>query len=299
MSSDHLSIPSTNSRRGVILIILALALALCWSGQLERIAQNEADVALKRVATAFALSRTLNGIISVAQGTEIAVQPAGVGVTLTAGELLDPLNDLIERFSVLALGASISLGAQKLLTELFAEFWVNVALTGLVALYALTIFVPGLKRFESIAARTAGFAMFLRLIFAVIMLTSNWLGNLSLTERHAEAIAELTQTQSELKDLNQQNQTAAGQQTAPANGNLLDRVTDFFDEQRANLNVSARLEALQARAEASVNHLITLSVIFLLQYLVLPIGSFWLARVGIRSAWQLWLYSPERLNKQP
>ena len=288
----------SNTRRGLILIVLACLLALCWSGQIERIAKHEADEALKRVVVAFSLSRTLNGLISVAQGTEIALQPAGVGVTLTAGELLDPLNDLVERFSVLALGASISLGGQMLLAELLAAFWVNAILTALVALYALTIWLPALRGFERMAARTTALAFFVRLIFAVIMFSSNWLGNLSLTERHTQAMAELTQTQAEIKDLNQVDSTAANTAPAPA-GNLLERMTEFFDEQRATLDVRARLEALQSRAEASVNHLVTLSVIFLLQYLVLPIGSFWLASAGIRGAWQLWLNSPERLNKQP
>lgn len=34
-----------------------------------------------------------------AQGTELSIEPMGVGVILTLGELLDPLNDLIEQFS--------------------------------------------------------------------------------------------------------------------------------------------------------------------------------------------------------
>lgn len=295
------SIPSSQSgkrRRGFILVVLVVLLTLCWSGHIERIAKAEADQALKRVVVAFSLSRTLNGLISVAQGTEIALQPAGVGVTLTAGELLDPLNDLVERFSVLALGASISLGGQMLLAELLAAFWVNAALTVLAGLYILTCWVPALRRYESIAARTTCLALFVRLVFAVIMFSSNWLGNLSLTERHSLAMAELTQTQTQLKDLNQDS-TPATPTPSANDGNLLDRMTEFFDEQRSALDVKARLAALQDRAEASVNHLVTLSVIFLLQYLVLPIGSFWLASAGIRSAWQYWLYSPERLSRQP
>lgn len=280
-------------KRGVIIAVLIGMLALCWSGLIERVAKTEAEQALNRVGIAFTLARTLNGLISVAQGTEIALQPAGVGVTLTAGEILDPLNDLVERFSVLALGASISLVGQMLLADLLAEFWVNVGLTALAVLYLLTMLVPGLARFESLAARTMGLALFVRLIFAVIMFSSNWLGNLSLTERHSAAMAELTQAQTEIQDLNRQ---SSAPETAAGNGGLLDRMTEFFDEQRSSLDVSARLEALQNRAEASVKHLVTLSVIFLLQYLVLPIGSFWLASAGIRQAWQLWLYSPERLK---
>ena len=45
------------------------------------------------------------------------MQPVGVGVTLTIGEVLDPLNDLVERFAWLALVASVSLGLQMTLGE--------------------------------------------------------------------------------------------------------------------------------------------------------------------------------------
>ena len=104
------------------------------------------------MVVAFGLARTLNGAISVAQGTEIALQPAGVGVTLTAGEVLDPLNDLVERFSLLALTATISLQGQILLTELLSTHWVNLLLTACVGLYLLTALLPPLRRFEKVAA---------------------------------------------------------------------------------------------------------------------------------------------------
>jgi hypothetical protein len=47
----------------------------------------------------YAVLRGLNAVISMAQGTELAIKPMGVGVTLTPGELLDPLNDMIEQVS--------------------------------------------------------------------------------------------------------------------------------------------------------------------------------------------------------
>ena len=59
------------SRRSLLLAgFFLLLLAACWSGTLERIARGEADAALNRVVVAFALARTLNGAISVAQGTD-------------------------------------------------------------------------------------------------------------------------------------------------------------------------------------------------------------------------------------
>ena len=85
---------------------------------------------VERALVTFALTRTLNGVISVAQGTQLAFQPAGVGVVISAGEILDPLNDLVEQFSWLTLLAATSLGVQIMLAEMFATTAVNAALVG-------------------------------------------------------------------------------------------------------------------------------------------------------------------------
>jgi len=277
------------NRRSLLLAgFFLLLLAACWSGTLERIARGEADAALNRVVVAFALARTLNGAISVAQGTEIALQPAGVGVTLTAGEVLDPLNDLIERFSILALTATISLKGQILLSELLSTNWVNLLLTACVGTYLLTALLPPLRRFEKVAARITSLVMFTRLIFVVVMFTANWLGNLTLTERHTDAVAELTQTREQISEINNE----AELPSTSVDSSMLDRVTDFFAEQRDALDIGNRMQALLDRAEQAVSHLITLSVLFLLQYVALPIGAFWLASFCVRTAWSIWWQTP-------
>ena len=301
-------------RGGLTALLLLSALGVCWSGILDRIAAAEAENSLNRVVVAFALSRTLNGLISVAQGTEIALQPAGVGVTLSAGEILDPLNDLIERFSLLALAASVSLGTQLLLAELLSQFWLNLALTGLVAAYLLAELLSAPPLTRQILARITTLALFLRLVVAIVMFTANWLGNLSLADRHATAVAQLADTQQELRALNEQ---AAGRAAgtpstdgmgaprkdaeAPdatrsnngdsTDGGWLDRVSDFFEDRRSEWDISQRLNDLKERSESAVQHVITLCVIFLLQYIALPIGGFWLAAAGTRAAWSAWLRS--------
>jgi hypothetical protein len=102
-------------------VALALALALLsWHGGVDRYAQDRVEVQLERALVAFALARGLNGVISVAQGTEIAIEPAGVGVKLSPGEILDPVNDLVEQFSTVMLLASVSLGIQRLFLAMSA-----------------------------------------------------------------------------------------------------------------------------------------------------------------------------------
>ena len=67
--------------------------------EVEGVTADIIENALKNALVTFAVARTLNGVISAAQGTEVALEPGGVGVVLSVGEVLDPINDLIERFS--------------------------------------------------------------------------------------------------------------------------------------------------------------------------------------------------------
>ena len=96
-------------------VALFLVAVLSVTPFMDQRASADYEQLFQRAFVTFALARTINGVISVVQGTEIALQPAGVGVTLTPGEILDPVNDLVERFSWVMMGATISLGVQNVL----------------------------------------------------------------------------------------------------------------------------------------------------------------------------------------
>ena len=70
----------------------AFALAICllaFTGVADELSESYAATALERAFVTWAVARGLNGVISVAQGTEIALEPGGVGVNLTVGQILD------------------------------------------------------------------------------------------------------------------------------------------------------------------------------------------------------------------
>ena len=114
----------------MLLAAIAAALVVCaWLGPLEPPAQRHIDAGLERALLSYATARALNAVISVAQGTEVAVQPAGVGVVLAPGQALEPINDLIEQFANLMLTASVAFGVQKVLLAVGAHWLVSAALT--------------------------------------------------------------------------------------------------------------------------------------------------------------------------
>jgi hypothetical protein len=105
-------------------VLLLLASAACYQlseqsfPQLdERAATYFVEVSQKTVVS-YALVRSANAVVSVIQESELQLSPAGVGVNLAVGQILDPLNDLLERASSLLLIALLSTGVQRVMLEL-------------------------------------------------------------------------------------------------------------------------------------------------------------------------------------
>ncbi len=80
-----------------------------------------------RAVYSFALAKGLNAVISVIQSSEINVS-FFVGATVGLGEILDPLNDMVERFSWVMLMSSVSIGIQHLLLILGKSMFIKAAL---------------------------------------------------------------------------------------------------------------------------------------------------------------------------
>ena len=77
----------TNSsiKKWSLSLVLLLAAILSVTPFIDQRAAADYEQLFQRAFITFALARTINGVISVVQGNEVALQPAGVGVTLTPG----------------------------------------------------------------------------------------------------------------------------------------------------------------------------------------------------------------------
>ena len=87
------------SARALIAVFIVLMIALSSTRVLDDYVDDYTDSALTGAALTYATARGINALVSMMQSSEIE---AGVGVvsgSITVGELLDPLNDMIERFS--------------------------------------------------------------------------------------------------------------------------------------------------------------------------------------------------------
>ena len=84
-------------KMGLTLALLGL-LALAMAGIPNRYAKNYSDNLFQRTLITFTFTQTLSGVISVFQSTQFALQPAGMGVNFSAGEILGPLKNILKKF---------------------------------------------------------------------------------------------------------------------------------------------------------------------------------------------------------
>lgn len=257
--------------RAVLITLLFCALiGVAWTGLVDRQAAQANQENLERSLLAYAAARTLNAVISVAQGTEIAVQPIGVGVTITVGEALDPLNDLIERFSWVVLVAAASLGAQALVIDMSGTVAFNV-ITSIAALVLIAkVWMQRIALWPGLT-RTAALILFLRFAVAGVAIVGGWIDSHYLAARQQQALESLERVGRNVESLQ-------ADQAVNTDPSMLDRLKGLTD----TADIQGRLAKMQARVEASISELVTLASAFVLQTLLLPLAFLWLAYAQLR-----------------
>ncbi len=266
-----------------ITVLLLGALVLSWWGALDEAASERTHAALQRALVTFALTRTLNGVISVAQGTQLAFEPAGVGVVISAGEILDPLNDLIEQFSWLTLLAATSLGVQIMLGEMFATTAVNAVLSvvivlGIIALWWRTDQHPAAR---SAVLRLAATLLFMRFAIVLATLGTGLVNEHFLTQREEAAVDYLSQTRAKIEST-----TDATPVPATSTDSVLERLNKFIDDQKQALDIENRLTRLRLDVEGAVEQVVNLIVVYVIETLLLPLGFLVVAWGLVKQVWR-------------
>ena len=262
-------------------VVAVVAVGLALTGFADETSDTYADEAFKRALITFAIARSLNGVISVAQGTEVAVEPGGVGVNLTVGQILDPINDLIEQFSSVMLVATSSLGLQNILLNMAGWWGVSLVLAAAALFLVLSTWWPG-----GVKQATAALAMkiflvtvFLRFALPALIIGTHIVFGAFLEEEHDAATAVLEATSSEIEEFNEPD--SAGNATAE-DQSWVARLGDMIDSSIDQLDVSGRIQTLKASASSASEQIVRLIVIFVMQTIILPLVFLWLLVEGLK-----------------
>jgi hypothetical protein len=266
--------------RFIATFLLAALVVLALSGKSDNLAEDYIDESFKRALVTFALARGMNALISVVQGTELAFEPAGIGVTLTPGEVLDPINDLIERFSWVMLLATTSLGTQEVLTVASRASALQAALLIAVAVGMLLTWRPEWTpsvAWRGFLLRFVALALFVRFAVPGIALLNHITYETFLSERYEESLAALENAKKDL-EAEQARTSATGQKDnqAPSKdaengGGWFDGLFNWYERKKAELDVKERLANLQETASEATEQVVNLIVVFVLTTIVFPL----------------------------
>ena len=109
---------ATKSCIGILLSVLLFFSAGLQLPVLDSKADHYFSESITKAGISYATCRIINASVSIVQESSIQLEPAGVGLSLAAGQVLDPINDMIERLSDVLVMAITSLGVQELTYEL-------------------------------------------------------------------------------------------------------------------------------------------------------------------------------------
>ncbi len=262
---------------GYRLFVSALAVALLavmYTGWLDNSAKDYTEQGLKRVLVTYAVARGLNGLISVAQGTEVSVEPVGIGMTFTPGQILDPVNDLIEQFSWLVLASGVSLGIQRLLIVMTGSTGFTILVSVMVAGALAACWWEKIPETVSrVITRIAVILLVLRLVIPVIALLNQAVYWYFLQPQYESSQTVLEQSGFQL----QQQQPVKTISAPPQNEAMMDKLKRAYQSATDAVDIDARLDRIKQVASDMSERILDLMVVFLVQSLLFPLLFIWLA----------------------
>ena len=260
-----------SQQRLVVAVLVILAVLVAWYRPLQDVANAQVDAGLKRALVSFASARALNAVISVIQGTEFSIEPIGVGVTLTPGQILDPVNDLIEEFSTVMLVASVAFGVQKMLLAIGAHTAISAAVTCIALIWAVLYY---LQRAPSWLSRVLVVLLMVRFAIPVATVGSDWVFQHFLAEDYDKSQAALDVSSGELnKRVPVMPQSSPSPPAPSEEKGLIERLKD---RARAIVTLpSIDLPAIKKSVESIPERVLKLIVVFLMQTIIVPIILLW------------------------
>ena len=263
--------PMRRSARHATLVTLLVLLGLALGTvSVDGSAAEATQVGLKRALITFAAARGLNATLSVFQSAQVSGQFL-VGGSISPGQVLEPLNRLIEAFSSVMLAVSVVFGLQLVLLKMGAHWLVSAVLAGVAVLW-------GFSAWRGHAARAwltpaLVFLLMLRFALPFAVVGSEAAFQRFMADDYAAA----------------QGRTAAAPPAAldppaPAASQPggLDALARLLDQARNAADIGRHIDTLKHWAEDRTEHVVKLMVVFVLQTLLLPLLLVWVFWRAVR-----------------
>lgn len=197
VTESFISSANDNSRyRLYIALFIMCCVAISWLGVIDQKSTAYIDEALVQAGVAFAGSKVLNSILAMLQSIEFSIGFASLGF----GEVLSPINDLVENYADLMKLAIGSLFIQKILLGIVSDsvFKIVLTISGLLAAGAVYFQHAASQLF---LLRFFLFTLFLRFSLVIMVMLNGIADHLFLneqTEQELQQVAQIEEAESKL-----------------------------------------------------------------------------------------------------
>ncbi len=256
--------------KSIAAVFIVVMVALSSTRLLDNYVDDYTNESIKNAALTYATARGINALVSMLQSSEVE---AGVGIvsgSMTIGELLDPLNDMIERFSTVMTWVLASLAAQKVLL-LLASHELFLYLVAVLGISALLLLFYGPPRLQDFVFRGFLVVVFVRFALGLAVAANSGVDYLFLDRQ--------------LQD------NGAGIENFEANVIGLENRDNFDSDSLRDSAISfwqgLSLDELERKISAGIENFINLVAIYLLKTILFPLGFFYAAYYFIRMLWRL------------
>ncbi len=249
-------IPKKYINRNIILSTIIILIALASNFKvIDGYVDNYSTKSIKNAAIIYASARGINSLVSMAQTITLE---AGMFVSgsVSIGEILDPLNDLIERFSTVmsfVLGALVGI---KVLLAISSHDFFNYLITVLAITSVLAIYFNRHWQRE-LLLKLFVIMIFIRFSLGLMVAFNSVIDHAFLWDevvKHEQKIEKFR------NDLN----------------------LDKINKKKANIGYFKNLEK---KVETSVSSFFNLMVAFLLKGIIFPLIFFYILFQGIKQVW--------------
>ncbi len=244
-----------------------------YVGELDNRGQAYFDKALKNGIYTFAIARGINGVISVIQGTELSGAPGGIGVKLAVGEILDPINDLIERFSWVMLISTTSIGIQKILLEVGKWFGFKILICLSMLIILLGLWLPNIWSINllSLGYKIIIISIIIRFCIPAVAMVSDKVYVLFLEDTYTESTESLEIIKGKIKYPD-----SPDNQNQSSEPGFWENFLSRYKELKESIDIKKRLSVLSDTVSNSVKYILNLIAVFLIQTVVIPIIVIWI-----------------------
>ncbi|MDT8423506.1 MAG: hypothetical protein RQ724_07010 [Desulfuromonadales bacterium] len=226
------------------------------------------DDSFNKALLAFAAARATNAVLSLLQDSELSLPL----VTIAVGEILDPLNDLVEHFSWVMLVSLTSIGVQKFLLNIGP--WVAVKLLLPLSLGFFLLALWGQRGLRTYAAPVARRLLFVALFVRFCVPATAWVNaqtyQLFLDSDYQVAAGQVEQNAAQLKALQQELVVESEEDRG-----LWQRTKNAVSGAFSPAEWNKRFRKIEASASAMIESFLKLIVVFLLQTVLLPLLFLW------------------------